>query len=197
MENVPEVQGSGNLPSFLKWINKLESLGYDNYFQILNAKDYGIPQNRRRCFMLSIKKGYSYEFPLKTGLKYKLKDFLEKDVDEKYYLNEKDIERISNWQAQQKPLEEALDSEKAEIMATLTARGAGEEHSGMKPIKETEGIEIIENNEQGYKVANVGDGVNIASRMHHQRGNVQEGSIQTLKAQMEIGVVVDEEEIKP
>lgn len=56
---------------------------------------------------------------------------------------------------------------------------------------------IKENNEQGYKIANVGDGVNIASRMHHQRGNVQEGSIQTLKAQMEIGVVVDEEEIKP
>lgn len=231
MENVPEVQGSGNLPHFIKWCNKLESLNYDNYFQILNAKDYGIPQNRRRCFMLSIKKGYSYEFPLKTGLKYKLKDFLEKDVDEKYYLNEKDIERISNWQAQQKPLEEALDSETAEIMATLTARGAGEEHSGMKLIKvgnygnghhakdiisceglsstittgnhglgqaiSEGGVMIKENNSQGYKVASVGDGVNIASRMRHQRGNVQEGSIQTLKAQMEIGVVVDEEEIKP
>lgn len=134
MENVPEVQGSGNLPSFLKWINKLESLGYDNYFQILNAKDYGIPQNRRRCFMLSIKKGYSYEFPLKTGLKYKLGDFLESKVDEKYYLSEKDIERISNWKAQQKPLEEAIDieRERERVMPSLTARGAGEEHSGMK-----------------------------------------------------------------
>lgn len=120
MENVPEVQGSGNLPSFLKWINKLESLGYDNYFQILNAKDYGIPQNRRRCFMLSIKKGYSYEFPLKTGLKYKLGDFLESKVDEKYYLSEKDIERISSWKAQQKPLEEAIDTNSIEIMPTLT-----------------------------------------------------------------------------
>lgn len=83
-------------------------------------------------------------------------------------------------------------------MPSLTARGAGEEHSGMKLlIIPNNSMPIKENNEQGYKVANVGDGVNIASRMHHQRGNVQEGSIQTLKAQMEIGVVVDEEEIKP
>ena len=52
---------------------------------------------------------------------------------------------------------------------------------------------IKENTEQGYKVAKSGDGVNIASRMKHQRGNVQKGSIQTLKAQMEVGVVVDED----
>ena len=55
---------------------------------------------------------------------------------------------------------------------------------------------IKENNEQGYKVAEIGDGINIASRMKHQRGNVQKDSIQTLKAQMEVAVVVDEEENK-
>lgn len=53
---------------------------------------------------------------------------------------------------------------------------------------------IKENNSIGYKVAHSGDGVNLASRMKHQRGNVQDGSIQTLKAQMEIGVVIDEQE---
>ena len=53
---------------------------------------------------------------------------------------------------------------------------------------------IIENTKQGYKIANPGDGVNLASRMHHQRGNVQKGSIQTLKSQMEVGVVVDEQD---
>ena len=53
---------------------------------------------------------------------------------------------------------------------------------------------IKENNEKGYKVAQCGDGVNIASRMAHQRGNVQPGSIQTLKTQMEIAVVVNEQE---
>ena len=51
---------------------------------------------------------------------------------------------------------------------------------------------IKENNNLGYKIAKVGDGINLASRMHHQRGNVQKDSIQTLKAQMEVGVVVDE-----
>lgn len=56
------------------------------------------------------------------------------------------------------------------------------------------GVMIKENNSQGYKVAQSGDGVNLASRMKHQRGNVQKGSIQTLKAQMEIGVVVDEQD---
>ena len=95
MENVPEVQGSGNLPFFIKWCEKLESLGYDNYFQILNSKDYGIPQNRRRCFMLSVPQGHSYDFPLKLDLKYKLKDFLEKEVDEKYYLSDKMIDYIT------------------------------------------------------------------------------------------------------
>lgn len=228
MENVPEVMGAGNVFFFNQWLSKLESLGYENYFSIINAKDFGIPQNRRRAYMISIKKPYSYEFPLKTGLKYQLGDFLEDKVDEKYYLSDKDIERISNWKSQQKPLDEALDSESAEIMPTLTARGAGEEHSGMKLIKEnnvnvignygnghhakdivsSEGISatittgnqgigqsiaIKENNSQGYKLANVGDGVNLAGRMAKQRGNVQKGGIQTLKAQMEIGVVVDDE----
>ena len=89
-------------------------------------------------------------------------------------------------------------------MPTITARGAGEEHAGMKllifpsdPLATSEGgVMIKENNNLGYKIARVGDGVNLASRMHHQRGNVQKGSIQTLKAQMEVGVVVDEEEKK-
>ena len=53
---------------------------------------------------------------------------------------------------------------------------------------------VKENTKQGYKIAKRGDGVNLANRMKHQRGNVQRGSIQTLKAQMEIGVVVDEDE---
>ena len=95
MENVPEVQGANNLPYFIQWCNKLESLGYSNYFQILNGKDYGIPQNRRRCFMISIYGSYAYDFPLKLKLKYKLKDFLEKEVDEKYYLSDKMINYIT------------------------------------------------------------------------------------------------------
>lgn len=137
MKNVPEVIGQGNVQHFNKWLAKLENLGYTNHFQILNAKDYGIPQNRRRVFMISILGDFAYDFPLKIKLKYRLKDFLEKKVDEKYYLSEKDIERVSSWQSQEKPIENAIDVEKDsdKVMGTLTTRGAGEEHSGMKLVK--------------------------------------------------------------
>ena len=79
MENVPEVIGTKNIEDFKKWEEKLRSFGYKNYVEILNGKDYGIPQNRRRTFMVSILGDYSYEFPRKLPLKYKLKDFLEKE----------------------------------------------------------------------------------------------------------------------
>lgn len=87
-------------------------------------------------------------------------------------------------------------------MPTLTTH-VGKDSAGMKLVgfpsedldkKSSGGLPIMENTKQGYKLAKSGDGVNLASRMHHQRGNVQKGSIQTLKAQMEIGVVVDDKE---
>ena len=88
MENVPLVIGKKNIKDFQLWRSKLESLGYSNYVQLLNAKDYGIPQNRNRCFMVSILGQYHYTFPKKKKLELKLKDLLEDDVDEKYYLSE-------------------------------------------------------------------------------------------------------------
>ena len=91
MENVPQVI----CPDFTKWQLKLEQLGYRNYVEILNAKDYGIPQNRNRCFMVSILGNYSYKFPMKIKLDHKLKDFLETNVDEKYYLSDKMIKYIT------------------------------------------------------------------------------------------------------
>ena len=129
MENVPEVVGSTNIKDFQKWRAKLEELGYSNYDMILNAKDYGIPQNRRRCFMVSILGEVAYSFPKELELKYKLGDMLEKRVDKKYYFTPRKIEQISKWKAQQKPLENIKKN--VEISPTLTARGAGEEHSGM------------------------------------------------------------------
>ena len=88
MENVPQVIGTKNLSDFIEWRRKLESLGYSNYVELLNAKDYGIPQNRNRCFMVSILGDYYYRFPTKQKLTLKLKDMLEDKVDEKYYLSD-------------------------------------------------------------------------------------------------------------
>ena len=89
MENVPQVHGADNVQDFNKWQLRLEELGYKNYFQDLIATDYGIPQTRNRCFMVSILGDYSYTFPKPIPLKLKLKDMLEDNVDEKYYLSDK------------------------------------------------------------------------------------------------------------
>ena len=87
MENVPQVHGKKNIQDFLKWQSKLSSLGYSNYCQDLNAKDYGIPQNRNRCFMISVLGDYYYRFPSPFPLELRLKDMLEDNADEKYYLS--------------------------------------------------------------------------------------------------------------
>ena len=88
MENVPQVIGKKNLKDFREWQLFLEKLGYSNYFELLNAKNYGIPQNRNRCFMISILGDYYYQFPRKQKLKYRLKDFLEdiESILRRYFL---------------------------------------------------------------------------------------------------------------
>lgn len=95
MENVPEVIGKKNIKDFQEWVVKLESLGYSNYVECLNSKDYGIPQNRNRCFMISILGDFLYKFPMPFKLQLRLKDLLENNVDEKYYLSNKMISYIS------------------------------------------------------------------------------------------------------
>lgn len=134
MENVPQVHGKKNKEHFDKWIDFLTSKGYSNFWQDLNAKNYGIPQSRDRCFMVSILGEFSYEFPKPIPLTLKLGDMLEKDVDEKYYLSDRHIESISNWKAQQRPLSRVLGNNS--ISPTLTARGPGENHSGMVLLSE-------------------------------------------------------------
>ena len=96
MENVPQVHSEDNLEDFNKWKLRLEELGYKNYFQDLIATDYGIPQTRNRCFMVSLLGDYSYTFPKPIPLKLKLKDMLEDNVDEKYYLSDKMMEYITS-----------------------------------------------------------------------------------------------------
>lgn len=96
MENVPDVVGTNNVKHFAEWVQKLESLGYYNKWEILNAKDYGIPQNRERCFMVSLQGDYYYDFPQPKPLKLRLKDMLEDDVPESYYISDAQVEKIVN-----------------------------------------------------------------------------------------------------
>ena len=133
-ENVKNLLSKKHRHNFDAYLEIMESLGYVNYYQVLNAKDYGIPQNRERVFTISIRidqyfKQGSYWFPIKQELKLKLKDMLEDNVDEKYYLSDDKIDKISHWKGFQKPFEKVQG--KNSIVPTLTARGAGEEHNGM------------------------------------------------------------------
>lgn len=102
MENVPQVHSEDNLLDFNKWKDRLEELGYKNYFKDLIATDYGIPQTRNRCFMVSLLGDYSYTFPKPIPLKLKLKDMLENNVDKKYYLSDKMIDFFTHNEEKQK-----------------------------------------------------------------------------------------------
>ncbi len=101
MENVPQVIGGGAIADFVQWREFLERLGYKNYYRLMNAKDYGIPQNRNRCFMISILGDYYYTFPAARKLQYRLKDYLDRNVEEKYYLSDTTIEMFMEHTARQ------------------------------------------------------------------------------------------------
>ena len=88
MENVTQVHGKKNKEHFEEWLAFLESKGYSNYWKDLNAKNFGIPQNRNRTFMVSVLGEYIYEFPEEFPLELRLKDMLETEVDEKFYLSD-------------------------------------------------------------------------------------------------------------
>ena len=116
LENVKNLVGKKFKPEFDKWLKTLDALGYNNYWKILNAKDYGVPQNRERVFVVSIRKDvdtHGYTFPEPFKLERRLKDVLETNVDEKFYLKQdlakSFVERLS----------------KREVSNTIRCGGAG------------------------------------------------------------------------
>lgn len=91
-ENVKNLTSKKFRSQFKIVLDSLEEAGYNNYFELLNAKDFGIPQNRERVFIVSIRKDIDkgwFQFPVGFPLQLRLKDMLEDEVDEKYYLSDK------------------------------------------------------------------------------------------------------------
>lgn len=86
MENVPQVHSQKNMPDFQNWLDYLESRGYKTYWQDLNAMNYGIPQSRNRCIAVSILGDFQFDFPAPITLTTVMADYLETDVDDKYYV---------------------------------------------------------------------------------------------------------------
>lgn len=95
LENVAALAQKKFLPLFNAWKEELELYGYTNFAKVLNAKDYGVPQNRERVFLFSIlDQDAKYYFPEPFKLERKLKDVLEEDVDEKYYLSDTTVQSM-------------------------------------------------------------------------------------------------------
>jgi len=91
LENVKNLVGKKFIKDFERWLSFLNSLGYYSNWEVLNARDYSIPQNRERVFVVSSLDNIHYVFPKKQELKIKMKDLLEDHVPEKYYLSEKSL----------------------------------------------------------------------------------------------------------
>ena len=96
LENVKPLVGKKFKPQFDSWCNWLNSIGYNTYYEVLNAKKYGVPQNRERVLAISIRKDVDigFKFSETIPLQHRLKDMLEHNVDEKYYINNEKTEAL-------------------------------------------------------------------------------------------------------
>ena len=186
MENVPQVHSSKNYEDFKDWQNFLSNLGYQNTWADLNAKNYGIPQNRNRTFMVSILGNSFYEFPEPFPLKLKLKDLIEDTVDEKYYLSEKQVNGIVNSSFAQK----RNSIQNTECCETLLARDGRDP----KCVAISSSIPIKENTIKGYAITSYGDSVNLEQpNSKTRRGRVGFKVANTLTTNCNQGVVVNKD----
>lgn len=193
MENVVDLVQSKFIRQFQEIQLELEQLGFSNYTQTLNAKDYGVAQNRDRVFMVSILGEYYYDFQQPIKLEKRLKDYLEDNVDEKYYLSDKFIEGMlkedtGGVDRKGKFMRSFQETIEERIASTITTRETNVATSNF--------IIMPEDTKQGYAKAYEGDGVYI-NRPHQKRGVVQDGMIQTLKTSCnDVGVVIIDDTYK-
>lgn len=111
MENVDSILFKHAIADFNEWVAFLDSLGYTNSYTVLNAKDHGVPQNRKRMFMVSTLHMGKFVFPEPRPLTLRLKDVLETDVDEKFYLSE---ERIAAYERKRQEDNGRIDTPKSD-----------------------------------------------------------------------------------
>ena len=129
-ENVSALVSKKFINGFERWKQRLEGMGYTNYAQLLNAKDFGTPQNRLRIFMVSIRDDVeqSFQFPKPQELTLTLDDILEDEVDRKYYLSHERIEGLllSTLEEMKKKRGYKFSvKKKSEIAVSLTGRCGG------------------------------------------------------------------------
>ena len=137
LENVAALVSEKFLPLFNKWQAELESYGYSNFAQVLNAKNYGVPQNRERVFLVSILDDDArYHFPEPFKLEKRLKDVLESNVDEKYYLSDKMIDYMNRISSGGIKHGKGIRTKDDEICGTIMAEAQLKTGGGCALLKE-------------------------------------------------------------
>lgn len=198
MENVKNLLSKKFKPLFDEWCKYLEDLGYKNFYKVLNAKDYGIPQNRERVFMISIKDTDElYQFPSEINLDTNLGDYLEPVVDEKYYLSAKLIDCFTDMKNRNGFLRGMQFTPKFaikdKIARTITTKASSRpcDNYIVEPVITLDGKVIVpQATKDGYAIAEIGDGI-YTNRCISKRGVVQKDKIPTLKTSVnDIAVVV-------
>lgn len=141
-ENVDAVLNKVNYLEFKKWVVFLSDLGYNSTYKVMNAKEYGTPQNRRRLFMVSSLNNNKFIFPQKTPDGRLLKDVLEKEIDDRYYLSSKLIQSFKERNERIKDKKGFIwtytDGES--VAKTLTTK---RDHSTANYIKDDHGIRYL------------------------------------------------------
>ncbi len=95
MENVIQIHSAKNMPYFREWLDFLDNKGYTTFYQDMNAKNFGVAQNRDRTIVVSILgKNKRYKFPREINLRYLMKNYLDDEVDEKFYINNERSEKM-------------------------------------------------------------------------------------------------------
>ena len=207
-ENVKNILSKKHIHNFNSYLELLESLGYTNYYKVLNSKDYGIPQNRERVFTVSIRRDINKEFvfPEPEELKLRLKDMLEDEVDEKYYLSDKNIIYICG-NAINKDLKDVYNREKAlfnkDIAYTINTkndRRLGDTNyilDGFGEITCKEFLRIRNNTKTGYIEGYSGDSINLSfPNSKTRRGRVGKQVSQTIQTSDNMGVIVNDLRIR-
>lgn len=181
MENVPGVCGDRNIKPWNEWLDRLEELGYSNYWAKVNAKDHGIPQNRLRVFMVSILGDYGYRFPRKRKLEKRLRDYLEEDPSRRYDLSPQIINTMLYGDSKRFKRSEdfmhSLRNGKKGIACTIKAKSS---------YDSSWTILVRNATKKGYLEAGEADGLDCNARMQTHRGTVQRGMAQTIKTSVDV-----------
>ena len=214
-ENVKNLVSKKFNAQFQIVLESLEQAGYNNYWSILNAKDYGIPQNRERVFIVSIRKDVdngAFKFPEPFELELRLRDLLESEVDEKFYLkglkdffikNSFDMEakgngfRFSPHVKQNSNCAKTITTNAGSRMDDNFILDGVDSDEEFFKFDSSNKLLIKENTKKGYAEAIEGDSINFEQpNSKTRRGRVGKQVAQTLTTSPQIGAVTNDLRIR-